>query len=362
MNVNKTNILVSIVCICLMVLYLYKTYQITGLFLQNDVGNSHQDARNVRNARNSNGRSGLDGRTFESEILATPSEKHKQFIIFIIPSKPELIQQRHDLRTTWLNLSLWNDSEFKGIDKHFLDFKLMFVIGKYKNAVYTDELMEEVSKNNDMYLVNLVESRSVIRDKVLWGMRKSIELYHYNFIVKIDHDTLVDLPHLLKGIQRLRRENVYTGRCEHTLIEGVGRRRIKLQYCLSGAYILSRDIVEKISSLSQEEINYDEDLLREDRFVGWLVQQTRKKYKTPIVVRTIAHARGRQIVNNHDRGVRRGYYRFNSWFYHWPSLHDMDKFKNAFECRIRSNVFLCPSMIYTYKNTEICRCNQTSIH
>ena len=100
-------------------------------------------------------------------------------------------------------------------------------------------------------------------------MKKSVELFDYKYFIKIDHDTLVDLPNLAKGIRTLRDENVYTGACTFRIANGEYKNLFS--YCGGGGYILSRDLVEKISSLPEKNINIL--LIPEDEYTGWLVAE-----------------------------------------------------------------------------------------
>ena len=75
-------------------------------------------------------------------------------------------------------------------------------------------------------------------------MRKSVELFDYKYFIKIDHDTLVDLSNLAKGIRTLRDENVYTGACTFRIVNGEYKNLFS--YCGGGGYILSRDPVDSL--------------------------------------------------------------------------------------------------------------------
>jgi hypothetical protein len=187
----------------------------------------------------------------------------------------------------------------------------------------------------------------MLKEKVLWGMRKSVNLFNYDYFIKIDHDTLIDLPNLLKGTRKLPKENVYTGSCKSELKKGPYKRTFI--YCHGGAYILSRDVVEKIASLSEKDteikLGYEEP---EDAYVGWLVTQISKKFNNT----DLEALPNWRIVDDMPKLI--DHYRFGKWFYHWlKGLHSM---QNAFECRIRANFTLCPSESYMYDNINSTAC------
>ena len=115
-------------------------------------------------------------------------------------------------------------------------------------------------------------------------MEKSVELFDDKYFIKIDHDTLSDLPNFAKGIPTLRDENVYTGACTFRIANGEYKNLFS--YCGGGGYILSRDLVEKISSLPEEDINIS--LIPEDGYTGWLVAEVKRKFNISKTLQDIA--------------------------------------------------------------------------
>ena len=286
------------------------------------------------------GRVHLDAPNIYSDDLASLK---KLFVIFLVPSTPfqSCKRHRHYLRTKWLNYSSWRKDEFnwKGINlMPLLNFKMMFVLGKPRYSNYSEQIMEEVSLNDDIYLMNELEARKGLKSKVLWGMKESVKRFRYDYLIKIDHDTLVDLPHLVKRIQWLRKEKLYTGSCLNRL----KTRVINIRYCQGGAYILSRDVVEKIASLSDDEttitLGGEEP---EDAYTGWLVTQIREQLN----VTGINARHNSQILNIKPLGRQ---YQFNRWFYH--GIKGWDNMNKAFECRINADAQSCPSSRYIYRS------------
>ena len=270
-------------------------------------------------------------------------------ILILSTPTPYATDLRHYLRTKWLNQSYWRDEEFynfKGIYvKQLMSIRLMFVLGKPRYGNYSKEFMDEVSLNKDMYLMNKFEGKYFLKDKVLWGMRESVKHHQYDYLIKIDHDTLVDLPHLSKRIRGLKKNNLYTGSCDNLMRRGA---ETAILYCQGGAYILSQDLVEKIASLSDDETKITLGKQEpEDAYTGWLVTQIQKKFKIP----RLRPTHNRHIVSK----VTTGRYQFDKWFYHWiKGRLDMEK---AFECRIKHNLTHCPSARYYYKNSSSTSCD-----
>ena len=292
-----------------------------------------------------NNRSGLESSVLNEQEATS---KKKYFMVIVIPSKPDLIRLRHSMRTKWLNKSCWRDSEFNGVDERYLSFKLMFVVGRSK-YLYSHEFSDELESNNDMYLINKIESKQIVKDKVLLGMRESVKLFDYDYFIKIDHDTFVDLPHLVKRIPWLRQENLYTGSC-HNRLKRMGKSTIS--YCQGGAYILSRDVVEKITSLSDDEtkvrLGFNEP---EDAYTGWLIKQIKIKFN----IKGLYPRSNRWIVNRVH--LQNYHYYFRGWFHHW--IKGWTAMNRAFKCRIKVNLTSCPSNKYFYKSysTKECSCS-----
>ena len=279
--------------------------------------------------------------------------KEKYYMVIVIPSMPSSGEFRHYLRTKWLNQSCWRRDEIEPINPEYLNFKLMFVIGKLRHQQkYSQEFLDELSNNDDMYLIDQVESRKILKDKVIFGMRESIKHFTYNYFIKMDHDTMVDLPRLAKGLPTLPKKNILTGWCYLKLDKGHFKVSVEIRemrYCQGGAYVLSHDVIEKIASLSDEETFIEFGRQEpEDLYTAWLVDQINRKF-TDSVVRV---KNRRRLVNS--LGIRRQEYWFNRWFSHKiKTVADMER---VFACRIKANFTLCPSAHYYYKSANATEC------
>ena len=349
MKIFKTTIFPTVVTGAL-ILYLYQSYvlipsaqeqfgiDLLELNLQTTINdNDENEHKMIKRAEieiaNSNNFAGKD------KILK------KHFMIIVIPSMSKSQEFRHLLRTKWLNMSSWGSHEFEGVDTKYLDFKLMFVVGKKKSGDYSDDFIKEMSTYDDIHLIDVTESRWILKDKVLFGMKKSVELFDYKYFIKIDHDTLVDLPNLAKGIQTLPDENVYTGACTFRIAKGEYKNLFN--YCGGGGYILSRDLIEKITALPEEEINIS--LNPEDGYTGWLVAEVKRKFN---ISKTLP-VKNRNILNRMRYEATTGKYRFNRWFYHW--LKSVRALERVFTCRVNANFTQCPRKRYHFENTT-CLC------
>ena len=279
----------------------------------------------------------------ESEETSTGKDHY--FMVIFIPSQPGLSMHRHYLRTKWLNISRWSRDEFDGIDKRCLTFKIMFAIGKVRNEEHSEQILGESVMHDDMYLMNIEEGKESLPLKLLFGFKKSIEQYSFNYFVKVDHDTLIDLPNLVRGLATTNRNNVYTGFC-HKKLRNTSYK-MKFEYCLGGGYVLSRDLVEKISFLDDKQTAVS--IPFEDGYVGYLVWTVAKQHNIPGPIPETNPA-VLQFFTRRD-------VQFHKYFYHWlKGLNNLDR---VFECRIAANRKACPNMKFLIlKENNDCICEK----
>ena len=275
-------------------------------------------------------------------------ERERYFMVFLVPSTPDGWRFRQSMRTRWLNQSCWRGKELEGVNAHYLNFKLMFIIGRRPQKNYSQAFLEEVSQNDDMYLIDLPESRKILKDKVLFGMKESIKRFDYNFLIKFDHDSFVDLPRLSSGISSLPKENLLAGSCRFRIwTENLNRT---IHYCSGGAYILSQDLVVKIAGLSETETNVTLGKQEpEDVYIGYLVSVVQEKFN----ITGLRPKHQMRIVNRYSS--KSGHYWFKTWFLHF--LKGWDNMERAFNCRVTADVQTCPTKHFSYKDKNSTQCD-----
>ena len=288
------------------------------------------------------------------EILKTEnnntSHLERHFMIFLVPSTPNAWKLRHSMRKKWLNQSYWRKEEFQGIDPQHLDFKLMFIIGRHAWKDYSKGFLEEVSLNDDMYLLDIPESRKILKDKVLFGMKESIKRFDYDFLIKFDHDTMVDLPRMGSGISKFSRKNLFTGSCRFFIWSKKLYR--KIHYCSGGAYILSRDVVQKIAALNETDTNVSLGRQEpEDAYTGYLVDVIR----TDMNISELRPKHKRTIVNKYHHP--RDHFWYWTWFVHF--LKGWSSMDRGFNCRVTADLDACPPKRFFYptENSTQCICD-----
>lgn len=292
-----------------------------------------------------------------SEVLSLKIElekpivvnENRSFIIFAIPSLDTVTcsNLRHSIRSRWMNYSFWNIQQFEKMDPRFLKFKLMFVIGKSK-LNFSEEVLEEASQHDDMFLApELSEGSNMLRYKVMWSMKKSLALFDYDYLVKVDHDTLIDLPALIKGLMKQRRYSFYGGFCNlHVPKRKKYEDLVWFQYCQGGGYILSRDLVEKITL--EDQLHTNVPITPEDLYTGWLVYNIELKSKARRKIRT--------TIRHSVRLYRKNYVKLSVgfWFLHW--LKDPEVMEEVFQCRTSLGNSECTRSGYNI-TSKTCQCS-----
>ena len=229
------------------------------------------------------------------------------YIVFIIPTHPSKITIRQAIRETWANVSAWSllaNEEWEDKKK----IRLMFVFGALEDSSNSTEFQEELSQNDDMFVVsNIKESYYTLRYKVLWGIEYSSQHFNYKFLVKTDDDIMVNLPVLVRVMSSFTPGLRYVGRCVNIR----GRAPQRWRYCSGGGYVLSRDLVGHILNLPDSVHNVT--MKPEDVFTGWLVWNVNNLNNVYNTTEFAVKPRYRY------RALSLGRYNcgpLNKWFYH----------------------------------------------
>ena len=193
--------------------------------------------------------------------------------MFLIPSYPDHVNLRQTIRKTWSNVSGWTDLD--SVSDEYKRIKIMFVFGTEKNrGSFKPEYYEEMEKHpEDMFQVSgLMEHRTVLKYKVLWGMKEALHRYDFDYIVKTDDDIAVNLPYMISALIKLPRERYYTGNCG--MPYGGFRGWPKWKYCSGGGYALSRDVISKFQELPDSV--HEVPFRPEDAYTGYLVNRVKE--------------------------------------------------------------------------------------
>ena len=330
-----------------------------SLFSSDNSDHSDYSGTSERNTSGNSDYSGTSERNYNfiSDYSGT-SERNYHFIVFLIPTMPNEVSHRQLLRSTWMNISAWPEEEFSGVDRKFLNFKTMFVVGRIQGKEHSPEFLAEKSEHDDIFTVDyLFEEAGVLKYKVLWGMFRSLLLYNFSYLVKVDMDTLVILPDLLKGLsERPSDRMVYSGTCYGILPHRyVDKFKPELtvnyrnhRYCFGGGYFLSRDLIQHIAELDSSVYITVAD--PEDWFVGWLVYHVTRKLG--INTNEVQLEKKKDGYVKNERSSR---YNFDgTWFLHF--LRTPKKLTDAFNCRISMVIEDCPQKQYWHYDNGTCTC------
>jgi len=188
-------------------------------------------------------------------------------LLVLVISSPGNSELRSVIRDTWLSISKKNHK-----------FKSYFVIGdKDVNSKQVYDLSLEKSRYGDLMTLHLHDSYSSLTNKVI----KSFEFSHqnignFNYLLKCDDDTFVDLEKLLVELETLKEHNLYWG-----FFDGRAPVQTKgkwadteyrlcdryIPYALGGGYVLGSGMVEFLATNS----HLLQQFISEDVSVGtWL--------------------------------------------------------------------------------------------
>lgn len=199
--------------------------------------------------------------------VSVPPSPEEYFIVIAIPSLPSHLDRRRGIRSTWSNTSFWEGWGESGGHRRF---KVMFIFGYRRGESYPAEFLEELDTHEDMYVVPVLEEhRYILKYKVLWAMDRSTKLFNYSYFVKTDDDVVVNLPRLVRDLEALPRDRLYTGSCRmgYGGFQGFPRWR----YCSGGGYVVSRDVIRHFRELPAEV--HSVPFRPEDGYTGWLVNR-----------------------------------------------------------------------------------------
>ena len=276
-------------------------------------------------------------------------DNNRVFIVFAIPTTDSTNNYflRSSLRRMWMNISYWNSAEFEGIQPDFLKVKLMFIVGRNYRHDFTNELLKEASENNDLFLAkDCAEGREMLKYKVLWAMRRSLELFDYDYFVKVDHDTLIDAPSLIKDLVNLRRTHIYTGAKLRKPRTKILENLKDFSYCQGGGYVLSRDVVREVTLEDPFHVNLP--IIAEDIYTGWLVQNVDWKYNRTL--HTLTDSKSKVKIYRKSNI----HFSYGFWFLHW--LKDPDVMDKVFQCRTTTDKLACPDYWFNV-TSKACKCS-----
>lgn len=199
--------------------------------------------------------------------VVAPLNVHHVFLIVIVVSAPKNQARRQAVRNTWLKQC--------GADK----CRPLFVVGsKHLDEETLRDLRRDASEHGDLLILPSVEdSYASLTNKVLTAFATVDEEWDFNYLLKVDDDSFVNLPALTRELENSNyKDGLYWGYFD-------GRAPVfkngkwaesnyklcdrYLPYALGGGYVLSANLVNYLARNSDDL----QQFLSEDVSVGtWL--------------------------------------------------------------------------------------------
>lgn len=171
-------------------------------------------------------------------------------LLVLIISSPSNSLLRDTIRDTWLSVSKKNHN-----------FKAYFVIGERSlNSKQIYDLSQEKFRHDDLMLLPLHDSYGALTSKVLKSFEFSQKNFKFDYLLKCDDDTFVDLEKVIHELQKLNDPTLYWG-----FFDGRAPVQTKgkwadpmyrlcdryIPYALGGGYVLGRNLVQYIAENSR---------------------------------------------------------------------------------------------------------------
>lgn len=244
----------------------------------------------------------------------TPSrcpDRPLQLLILVL-SSPHGPTRRTAIRGTWLyNFQI---RELKVVPK--------FLVGTKKLADSTvGNLTQEDGMFHDiLFLPDLVDSYANLSLKVLQGLKWAWQNTHFDFVVKTDDDSYVQIDKLGQLLRRIQcDERLYWGFfMGHAFPEPTGRWAERrwfncphyLPYAMGGGYVLSRKVVEILMRFPDRLKMYH----NEDVTVGsWLAPfRLTRKHDLRFDVESLSHGCNNNYIIAHKEKVKSLYTKYTN--------------------------------------------------
>lgn len=198
-------------------------------------------------------------------------------LLVLVISSPGNTAIRNVIRNTWLSVSQKNHN-----------FKALFVLGsKNLNSKAEYEISQEKSLYDDVLLLPLLDSYSTLTNKVLKSFEFSHKNYRFDYLLKCDDDTFVDVEKVIEELKQKSDPNLYWG-----FFDGRAPVQTKgkwaepgyklcdryIPYALGGGYVLGKKLVDFMATNAHQLQLY----MSEDASVGtWLAGTTANRVHDP---------------------------------------------------------------------------------
>ena len=199
-------------------------------------------------------------------VPQSPVSQEHHTLVVMVTSAFANQDRRNAIRSTWKKSYVNSEKEFY----------LKFVIGTLQlNFSQKDMLLAEESLHHDILILpDLYDAYNTLTMKVLQGLTWIDDNLNYSYVLKVDDDCFVRLDLMEEELtQRSSKQGLYWGHFvfDHFPLQTGKWKESRwfscdyyLPYALGGGYVLSADVVHKISMLSDMMMMYN----NEDASVG----------------------------------------------------------------------------------------------
>jgi len=171
-------------------------------------------------------------------------------LLVLVISSPGNTELRNTIRETWLSVSKKNHN-----------FKAFFVIGERSlNSKQIYDLSQEKFRYDDLMLLPIHDSYGSLTTKVLKSFEYSHKNVKFEYVLKCDDDTFVDLERVISELKSFNDPSLYWGFFDgRAPVQSKGKwadPKYKMcdkyiPYALGGGYVLGKHIVQFLAENSK---------------------------------------------------------------------------------------------------------------
>jgi len=171
-------------------------------------------------------------------------------LLVLVLSSPGNNQLRDAIRNTWLSVSKKNHN-----------YQSYFVVGdRGLNTKQVYDLAQEKSRHSDLIILSMHDTYSDLTRKLLKTMEFAHKNFKYDYILKCDDDTFVDVERVVKELSEIQDPFLYWGFFDgRAPVQTRGKwadTNYKLcdryiPYALGGGYVIGRELVKFVADNSR---------------------------------------------------------------------------------------------------------------
>jgi len=171
-------------------------------------------------------------------------------LLVLVLSSPGNNQLRDAIRNTWLSVSKKNHN-----------YQSYFVVGdRGLNTKQVYDLAQEKSRHSDLIILSMHDTYSDLTRKLLKTMEFAHKNFKYDYILKCDDDTFVDVERVVQELSEIHDPFLYWGFFDgRAPVQTRGKwadTNYKLcdryiPYALGGGYVIGRELVKFVADNSR---------------------------------------------------------------------------------------------------------------